>query len=71
MKRRIFTVLLGCLFQLTAFSQEMAIDTTDASFQLGKKIGSWIPVTVILVIAILFIRHTFKFRNDKGNINFD
>ena len=69
MKRGFSIIIMLCLLYFSAFSQEMTIDTTDASFQLGKQIGSWIPVTIILIVAILFIRHTYKFRNSEGNID--
>ncbi len=62
MKKRIYSFIILLLTAINTYAQEMTIDTTDAAYQLGKKIGSWIPVTVILFLAILFIRHTYRFK---------
>lgn len=69
MKREIIILFIFILSFNGLVAQEMTIDTTDAQYQLGKEIGSWLPVTIILVVAILFIRHTYKFRDQQGNID--
>ena len=41
-------------------------DTTDAGYKIGYTIGSYLPVILLLIIAILFVRHSFKFKpNDN------
>ncbi len=37
------------------FLQQVVADTTTASYQIGYKIGTWLPVIALLVIYILIL----------------
>lgn len=36
------------------------IDTTSSEYQFGRQIGSYIPVTIILIIAVIIILKKYK-----------
>lgn len=70
MRKRIFALGVLCLSLMKAYSQEMTIDTTDAMYQVGLKVGSWIPVIIILTILLFYIRHTYRFgKEEKGKLD--
>lgn len=46
------------LLQNTA---QVVVDTTDIGYQIGYKIGSYLPVALIIIAAVYFISKTYKF----------
>lgn len=63
MKKRILSIL-SLLLVATNFltAQETGVDTTDIGYRIGYKIGSYLPVTIILIVALLFIRKAYMFK---------
>lgn len=55
--------------QVVAFAQNASpttgVDTTLASYKLGQKIGDWFPFVMLVIIALLFIRSTYRFGGEK------
>ena len=69
MKKLVLIIALVWL-QLVLFAQNMdttyvGADTTAAGYKLGRKIGSWMPVVMILTIMLLYIRGAYRHGNLK------
>jgi hypothetical protein len=60
--RIILSLLMIILFAATSIAQDAGVDTTDVRYQVGYKIGTYLPVTIILILAIFFIRKAFRFK---------
>ena len=58
----IFSVFAFLYFNSLLLAQEAARDTTSASYKAGYKIGTYLPIIVLLFLAIIFIRKAFKFK---------
>lgn len=55
--KRIFIFLI-IMVPLWLLAQTEGADTTSVSYQIGYKIGSWLPFVVVAVLAILIINKT-------------
>ncbi len=42
-------------------------DTTSMQYKIGYTIGSYLPVGILIIIVLLFIRHSYKFKQDKNS----
>lgn len=40
----------------------MGVDTTDIGYKIGYKIGSYLPITILILIALFFIRRAYRFK---------
>ncbi len=66
MSKKIFFVLVLVLVSvITLLAQETGVDTTDVRYQIGYKIGTYLPISIILIIAILFIRKAYRFKEGE------
>ncbi|MCB0653481.1 MAG: hypothetical protein KDC85_19550 [Saprospiraceae bacterium] len=61
-KKVFFTLLLLVWSGLLIFAQEAIVDTTDVRYKVGYKIGTYLPISIILLMAIFFIRRAYKFK---------
>lgn len=61
-KKVFFTLLLLAWSGLLIFAQEAIVDTTDVRYKVGYKIGTYLPITVIILLAIFFIRRAYQFK---------
>ncbi len=64
MLKKIFFTVLGIMMTLSILQAQdsLVVDTTDIGYKIGYKIGTYLPVTIILIIAILFIRRAYRFK---------
>ncbi|MBV6652374.1 MAG: hypothetical protein KI786_01370 [Mameliella sp.] len=49
-----------------AFGQVEGVDTTSAGYQIGYKIGSWLPFVIIFVLALMVIIRTYRLSQKNG-----
>ena len=61
-KKVFFTLLLLVWSGILIFAQEAIVDTTDVRYKVGYKIGTYLPISIILLMAIFFIRRAYKFK---------
>ena len=61
-KKVFFSLLLLVWSGLLIFAQEAIVDTTDVRYKVGYKIGTYLPISIILLMAIFFIRRAYKFK---------
>lgn len=47
---------------LQAATDTVAVDTTSAGYQLGYKIGSYLPLVLFMGAAIFFISRAYRFK---------
>lgn len=66
MRRIVFTLSTFLLaLPLVAQSAEVA-DTTSRGYQVGYTIGTYLPVVILLLIIVWFIRRSYRFQeNDE------
>ncbi|KAA3636997.1 MAG: hypothetical protein DWQ02_07400 [Bacteroidetes bacterium] len=64
MLKKIFFTFLGIMMTLVVLQAQdsMGVDTTDIGYKIGYKIGSYLPVTVLILIALFFIRRAYRFK---------
>lgn len=68
MSRTVFFIIVGtgCLIAFIApLAAQEAVDTTLADYQIGYRIGSWLPFLVLAFLFILMLRAAMK-RQDAG-----
>lgn len=41
------------------------VDTTSVGYRIGYQLGSWLPVMIILVLALAVIWKGYRRRNDE------
>ncbi|MCB9323016.1 MAG: hypothetical protein H6571_04665 [Lewinellaceae bacterium] len=61
-KKVFFSLLLLVWSGILIFAQEAIVDTTDVRYKVGYKIGTYLPISIILLMAIFFIRRAYKFK---------
>ena len=61
-KEVFFSLLLLVWSGILIFAQEAIVDTTDVRYKVGYKIGTYLPISIILLMAIFFIRRAYKFK---------
>ncbi|HHB79551.1 MAG TPA: hypothetical protein ENK85_10000 [Saprospiraceae bacterium] len=72
MKKIFFLVLFGFfsfwVLAQNADSSYVGVDTTLASYQLGRKIGEWFPFVMLVIIVLLYIRGAYRHGDQKHKI---
>jgi Mg2+/citrate symporter len=64
-KKILFALIMVLVSVVGLMAQEAGVDTTDIRYRIGYKIGSYLPITIILILAILFIRKAFRFKEGE------
>ncbi len=41
-------------------ARRAGIDTTDARYRIGREIGDWLPVSIILLLALLVLSRLYR-----------
>jgi len=64
-KKILFALVLVFVSAITLLAQDTGVDTTDIGYKVGYKIGTYLPITIILIIAIFFIRKAYRFKEEE------
>ena len=63
LKKIVFTVFMISMTSIFLVAQEAGVvDTTDVRYRIGYKIGTYLPITIILLLALLFISRAYRFK---------
>lgn len=63
----LFTLMLmsGFLFAQIPDSVYTGVDTTLASYQMGRKIGAWLPFLLLFGVVLLYIKKAYRHGNGE------
>jgi hypothetical protein len=73
MHKHLYGLCLSLAFfvlPLSPAAQEAAVDTTTQGYQIGYKIGSWLPFIIIFTLALMVIIRSYRLsRKDNSTSN--
>lgn len=71
--RRAFFLCLTSIFaflaQAAAQTTTEGVDTTSAGYRIGHAIGSYLPVAIILILAVLVIWRSYRLGRQRRDQN--
>ncbi len=58
--RRLLCCWAFLISTASLFAQQEGVDTTSSGYQIGYKIGSWLPFIIIFTLALMVVIRSYR-----------